>query len=280
MNMRTRKKDQKNLVKAGIFLSALTAVAMVMIVSIGKENSIFEPKTQIRAHVTNVSNLKPGSYVELKGIRIGTISEVSILNDELVEIDMEVLEKDLKWIRRDSRVAISNAGLVGDKFVEIIGGSKDSQKFDPSQDVLLSEDAVSFTKLMSKGESIAAVSERILTKLDTILHNLKDGQPIVQAVESINRTAGHMERIARDLEKAHVGKVVSNLNQSMEKMNRSVSSLESILQRVEQGPGSAHSIIYDDDLHEDLRTLLGGAERNKVIKYFIRESIRSSEKKN
>jgi hypothetical protein len=35
-------------------------------------------------------------------------------------------------------------------------------------------------------------------------------------------------------------------------------------------------LIYDDALHADLRKLLGGAERNTVIKYFIRESIKKA----
>jgi phospholipid/cholesterol/gamma-HCH transport system substrate-binding protein len=40
-----------------------------------------------------------------------------------------------------------------------------------------------------------------------------------------------------------------------------------------------NSLIYSDDVHEELRALLGGANRNKVIKYFIRESIKNSEQK-
>jgi len=54
--MRIRKKDQSNVVKVGIFIAGLTAVLMVMIASIGKENSIFEPKIDIKARVANVSN--------------------------------------------------------------------------------------------------------------------------------------------------------------------------------------------------------------------------------
>ena len=55
--------------------------------------------------------------------------------------------------------------------------------------------------------------------------------------------------------------------------------LDRILGRVENGPGTANSLIYDDVLHDDLKALLGGAQRNKVLKYFIRESIKNSEKK-
>ena len=42
--MLVRKKDQRNLIKVGIFITFLTLILMVMVTSIGKETSLFEPK--------------------------------------------------------------------------------------------------------------------------------------------------------------------------------------------------------------------------------------------
>jgi hypothetical protein len=67
-----------------------------------------------------------------------------------------------------------------------------------------------------------------------------------------------------------MGDMVKNVNVSMASMNR-------ILNRVEKGPGTINSLIYDENVHDDLRALLGGAQRNKTIRYFIRESIKKSE---
>lgn len=275
--MRTRKKDKKNLVQVGIFLTGLTAVLMVMIISIGKETSLFDEKVSIKARVANVSNLKQGSYVELKGIRIGSVTQIEIISEEEVEITMKILERELKWIKEDSRVSISTAGLVGDKFVEIYKGSKEAAAFNPGEDVLTAEEGTDFKKIMTKGESIASITERILTKIDTILANMEDGKSLVQIIHSLNRTSGNLEKISSDLNKANVSQMVKNVNMSMMSLNKSSASLERILSRVESGPGTANSLIYDEAVHDDLRALLGGAQRNKVIKYFIRESIKKSE---
>lgn len=277
--MRTRKKDQKNLIKVGIFITSLTAVAMAMIISIGKENSIFDSKIDIRARVANVSNLKPGSYVELKGIRVGNVEDINIISEDEVEITMTILEKQLKWIKQDSKVSISTAGLVGDKFVEIYKGTKEAPVLNPETEVLTSEDLTDLKKIITKGDTIATITERILAKLDLVLHELGDGKTLVHTMNSLNKSASNLERITTDLQKANMGKMVSNINASMDKLNRSTGSLEKILTRIDEGPGTMHSLIYDDSIHEDLRTLLGGAQRNKVIKYFIRESIKNSEKK-
>ena len=271
--MRARKRDKRNLIRVGAFISGLTLVLMIMIVSIGKENSIFDDKIDIKARVENVSNLKTGSYVELKGIRVGTVKNITIISDEEVEITISVLEEQLKWIKQDSLVAISTAGLVGDKFLEIYSGSKDAPPIDPKSDILRSGTTADMKKILSKGDSIASTTDRILTKLDNILTHLEDGRKIVDTLNSLNRTSNNLEKLSSDLSKAQVGETFS-------KLNRASTSMEKIMSRIESGPGTAHSFIYDDSIHDDLRALLGGAQRNKVIKYFIRQSIKNSEKKN
>jgi phospholipid/cholesterol/gamma-HCH transport system substrate-binding protein len=278
--MRIRKKDHSNLVKVGIFIAGLTAVLMVMIASIGKENSIFEPKIDIIARVANVSNLKQGSYVELKGIRIGTVSAINIVSEEEVEITMTILKKELRWIKEDSKVSISTAGLVGDKFVEIYKGTKEAPSFKPNKDVLISEDLTDLKKIMTKGDSIATITDRIMIKLDTILYNLGDGKTVVDTVKNLNKASSNLEKLTSDLQKANMGQMVSNVNASMMSLNMASGSLSRILTRVESGPGTMNSMIYDDGLHDDLRALLGGAQRNKVVKYFIRESIKKAKERN
>ena len=270
--MKSRKKDEKNLIKVGLFLGGLTLVLMIMIASIGKENSIFEPKVNIRARVENVSNLKPGSYVELKGIKVGTVQNIDIISMEEVEITLKVLERELKWIRKDSQVVVSTAGLVGDKFLEIRGGSPSAPVLNPEKDVLTSEGGSNMETFITKGESIADITTSILTKLDQLLIRLTEGNKLTQTMNSLHNASINLEKVSSELKDAKMGEMVKNVNKASGAMER-------IMTRVEKGPGTMNSLIYDDILHEDLRTLLGGAQRNKVIKYFIRQSIKNSEKR-
>lgn len=269
--MRVRRKDKINVIKVGAFVTGLTLILMIMIVSIGKETALFEPKVDIRAHVENVSNLKVGSYVELKGIRVGTVTGINIISEEEVEVIMTILEKELRWIKKDSRVSISTAGLVGDKFVEIFSGSKEEMRFKPDKDVLLPEEQTDIKRIITKGDSIATVTERILLKLDNVLNRL-EGKTIEDTINSLNKSSHNLEKITSELKEAKMGQMVTNVNKAS-------ASMERILNRVEKGPGTMNSMIYDESLHDELRALLGGAQRNKVIKYFIRESIKNSEQR-
>jgi ABC-type transporter Mla subunit MlaD len=65
---------------------------MIMVVSIRKENSLFGPTVSMKAHVDNVKNLKPRSYVKLKGIKVGNVKEIKILAEDKVEIRFTMLE--------------------------------------------------------------------------------------------------------------------------------------------------------------------------------------------
>lgn len=277
--MKFRKKDKKNVMRVGAFISLLTAVVMVMIISIGKENSFFTPKVEIKALVENVKNLRPGSYVEFKGIKIGTVQAINILSQDEVEIKLSVLKDQLAWIKKDARVSIATAGLVGDKFLEVYNISKDSPAFDPETDYLSAEEGTDFKQILSKGESIATVTERILNRVDQIIANIDDGRRINETMNALNRSAKNFEVITEELKKAQLAQTFSNVNASMTRLDKTSQSVEKIMSRIEKGPGTMNSLIFDDGLHEDLRALLGGASRNKVIKYFIRESIKNSETK-
>src|SRR5690606_8367847 len=87
---------------------------------------------------------------------------------------------------------------------------------------------------------------------------------------SINKSSKNLEKLTSELSQAQIAPSINSLNQTTKR-------LDSILTQVQTGPGTLHSMLYDDSLHEDLRALLGGAQRNKIIKYFIRESIKNSE---
>ncbi len=258
-----RANDKSNLVKVGIFVTLLTVVLMIMIVAIGKESSLFDNRVTLRAAVPNAENLRPGAVVELRGLRIGFVEEIVISGQESVEIQLLISDKNLPWIRKDSKVEISNAGLVGDKYLQIKGGTQEAGAFDPASDVLQFEASFDLKAIAAKGGNIADKAERIMVKLDVLLDAI-DPAKLSTTMDGLARTADNM------------GRATAPMQATMQKLESMAGRFDSIAERVQRGPGTANSLIYDDGVYEDLRKLLGGAERNTVIKYFIRESIKKA----
>gem|GEM_PF-5513877 len=56
---------------------------------------------------------------------------------------------------------------------------------------------------------------------------------------------------------------------TVESLNESAERLDSILTKVDEGEGTLGALVNDPTIYEDLKTLMGGAKRSKVIKAVV-----------
>lgn len=260
--------DKKNYLISGVFVSILLAIVMVTIFMLNKENAIFSTKVYIKTEVKSAQNLKDGAAVQLRGVKVGSVSSIRFKSVESLIITVGVNSNYQEWIKKDATLSFKTQGVLGDKFLEITGGTEGAPSV-ADGDFLVTNESNQFEHIITKSEDLMVAAGSILTKFDKM----------VSSVET-NR----LEKILQNLENltANTNKVMSNLNdknftQSISNFKSSSESLTKITKQIEQGPGTMHALIYDQGLHEDLRSLVGGANRNKVLKYFIRESIKKNE---
>jgi hypothetical protein len=50
-----------------------------------------------------------------------------------------------------------------------------------------------------------------------------------------------------------------------------------ISERMKNGEGTIGALFSDATLYEDLKNLVGGANRNNVLKFFVRQAVKSSD---
>jgi len=250
-------RDKKNIVLSGIFVSSLLLVAMVFVFLLGQDSVLFQNKMTLKTKVKNVQNLKMGAIVQLKGIKVGTVQDISFAAMEAIVISFNINSEYQPWVKKNSYLSIKTQGVLGDKFLEILGGTDEAQAV-KNNDFLEIEETNSVDKMLGKGEDILVTASHVLAKIDNIIDKI-EGKDIAQVIT--------------DLKRAPIADTLIELKQTAK-------SLSNITARIDKGPGTMHSLIYDDTLHSDLESLLGGAKRNKVLNYFIRESIKKSEEKN
>jgi phospholipid/cholesterol/gamma-HCH transport system substrate-binding protein len=96
--------------------------------------------------------------------------------------------------------------------------------------------------------------------------------------------------MTKQLEEGGFGKNVADASKSFKssmssvedalasrKLNRALDHLANILEKIDKGQGTLGGIINDPTIHEDLKSILGGAKRNNLLKYLIRQTIQKSE---
>ncbi|MBA4416893.1 MAG: outer membrane lipid asymmetry maintenance protein MlaD [Syntrophus sp. (in: bacteria)] len=105
----------------GIFVVIGLICVAYMTVKLGKV-SLFEEDTYLlSARFTSVSALRVGGTVEIYGIEVGKVANLTIDADrQMAEVGMRI-NKGVK-VYDDGAATIKSAGLIGDKYVKIDPG--------------------------------------------------------------------------------------------------------------------------------------------------------------
>ncbi len=267
--------DRVKIVRTGFFVSLALLIIGVSVFMLGSENNVFSNNFEIYANVRNAQNLKNGAAVQLKGIKVGTVSEISFTDVDAIRITLTIASTYRQWIRSDSHVAFKTQGVLGDRFLEILGGSADASPIAEDSDIRVDESSF-FDKLATRGEDILAVSERILVKIDQLMGNVENNR-LDNILSSIERSTAKTNELLQAIGPNDVGKTLKNLSEASVELKQTSASIRNITHQIQEGPGTLNSLIYDRSIHDDLKTLLGGSNRNKVLKYFIRETIKKAE---
>ena len=261
--------DKKNYLISGIFISALLGVSMVTIFMLNKENSIFSSRVYIKTEVKSAQNLKDGAAVQLRGIKIGSISSVEFKSVDTLVITLAVNSAYKEWVKKDATITFKTQGVLGDKFLEINGGT-DAAPAVSNGDILLTNETNQFEHIINKSEDLMVVAGNILTKFDKIISSVENNR-LEKILVNLENLTANTNKMMSSLNDKNITQTVANFKSSSESMSK-------ITRQIQDGPGTLHALIYDQGLHEDLRSLVGGANRSKVLKFFIRESIKKGDK--
>jgi phospholipid/cholesterol/gamma-HCH transport system substrate-binding protein len=266
-----RPSDKKNYLISGIFISALILVISITIFMLNKENPLFSRKLYIHAEVKNAQALKNGAAIQLKGIKVGSVSSIEFQNLDTIRLTMGINLDYAKWIKKDSVATFKTQGVLGDKYVEISGGTEASPIV-VNNDVIKIEENSQFEHIITKSEDLMVAASSILTKFDSILSKIEPGH-LEKILQNLEALSGNTNKLMSTMNDKNITTSIANFKSSSE-------SMSNITKQIEEGPGTLHALIYDQGLHEDMRALMGGANRNKVLKYFIRETIKKNDQAN
>jgi len=100
----------------------------------------------VKAEFANVSGIKRGATVQVAGVVVGKVAEMSLDNQYAV-LDLEI-EKTVK-IPTDSIASVKSQGIIGDKFIQISLGA-DEEMLAEGELIVETESSVDIESLISK----------------------------------------------------------------------------------------------------------------------------------
>jgi hypothetical protein len=108
---------------------------------------------------------------------------------------------------------------------------------------------------------------RLATNIDRLLQKLETGNKGEMIFNGLAETSKNLatvsSRLNGDLEKAQLRETLKNLNQIVAKVNN--------------GTGTLGALVNDPALYYDVRALLGGANRNQLVRNVVRRAVREAD---
>ncbi|GAA5044284.1 MCE family protein [Nocardia callitridis] len=77
--------------------------------------------TSFRARFTDVTSLNKGDEIRVAGVRIGKVTEVSIVDKRMAEVEFELTDRD--WLPASTTATIKYRNLVGQRYIALEQGS-------------------------------------------------------------------------------------------------------------------------------------------------------------
>jgi phospholipid/cholesterol/gamma-HCH transport system substrate-binding protein len=212
--------------RAGIFLVGAVILMVAAVVILGRSHAIFTERVRLHTWFANTSGLTTGAPVRLAGVDVGQVQAIRFAPDprqKKVRVTLAVERRYLDRIREDSVARLSSRGLLGDTLVDISVGSLDAPPLGPG------------------GELTSAESDG----LNEIIASVQAGINEVRALSQTVRERLELvftEDLARDV-------------------GRTAHAAAAVAERLQNGPGLAHTLIYDPALAADARSLVNKTDR-------------------
>jgi phospholipid/cholesterol/gamma-HCH transport system substrate-binding protein len=267
--------------KVGLLaLAAIVALIALIFLMSSSTGGLFTHKINLLSYFENANGLKVGSPVTLDGVTIGNVTKVEIVahhEPRSVLVVSRVGAQFLPSLHTDSTVGISQAGVLGDSFIDISSAHANGPP--PADNAEL---AVTKTPGIS---DVIRTSQDSITEITTVIH--KVGK-LVDTLNSTNGTAGMLlndpatahklvlaindfQNIAHQISngKGTIGKLLND-DELYQHANDTIAKLDHIASDLDQGHGSAGKLLKDEALYKNLNEattninqLLGGINSGK-----------------
>jgi len=109
--------------RLGLFVITGTVLFIIGVYLIGQRENMFKKTFTISAFFQNVNGLQNGNNVRYSGIDIGTVKDITMVNDSTIKVDMTIDEKMIIHIKKDAIATIGSDGLVGNMILNIVPGN-------------------------------------------------------------------------------------------------------------------------------------------------------------
>ncbi len=256
--MPSREEIQWSQLKVGALVLAAFAILIGLIFLMnGSSGGLFAHKITLRAYFANAGGVKDGAPVTLQGVTIGNVVRMRVVpdrNPSPVEVVMQVGERFGRDLHTDSTASITQAGVLGDSYVDI--DSTHASGPPPLNNAELpASGAPTIQDVISSSQVSIEEINRLIHKLEVLTDTLNTSRGTIGALindpaltQKISGIAANLQTITGSIAegKGTAGSLLNDNNKLYNKIDAFVDHLNEITGDVAAGKGSAGKLLKDE----------------------------------
>jgi phospholipid/cholesterol/gamma-HCH transport system substrate-binding protein len=241
--------NNTNNIKLGIFVISGLVLLVAALFFIGKDQNFFGGDAELKARFSNAYGLQKGNNVFFSGINAGTVKSVILCDDATIEVTMLINNEVMVHIPKNSVVSIGTEGLMGNKVVNISPATGETMKVSDG-DFLLPEKKANIDDMLEtlskSNNNIAAVSGALRNTARQIEHSR-----LLQVIDD--------NQLAEDLKSS-----MRNLSAAMHNTNNMTIGLNSLVEGVKNGEGTAGLLLSDKEFAAEIKRTMANIEKASI----------------
>ena len=267
--------------KVGLFVLIGFIILGYMSVQVGKGGLGLKKGYTVDVIFDNVAGLGKEASVQIAGVEVGRVESIK-LKDGRALITLRIAPE--VQLTKDVTAAIKTHGVLGDKYVDLIPGSRGQALLEPGGRINLTERSADIDKLLTQAALIADDIKLLTGSLSKILAG-EQGQQSLSAIientrtltQSLNALVANNETVlhatlenSRDLT-GNLNKVVANnsdritqvldgLKGASQQMQDTFASLNDIAEGMKRGEGSVGQLLKENTTVDRLNKTLASLQ--------------------
>ncbi len=228
--------------RVGLVVLIALFFTMIGVFMVGRRANLFKKKWPYQTHFDSAVGLVPGNPVRLNGVTVGNVLEVTLSpkpEDQTVLVVYEVDRRVAPRLRTGTQASIKTIGLLGDKYIDLAGGTAAEPQIAIGGDIRAAPGA-GLEKLLEGGGDLLTDLSEIARSLKNILGRTEKGEGFLGAITSASPES---EQLGNSF-------------------NASLRSLNGILEKIEGGKGLVGKLLIDEKYGRETSESLAGAIRS------------------
>lgn len=132
----------------GLFVIIGLFCAGYLIVVLGEISLVKDKRYPVYGFFTSVAGLKTGARVEMAGVEIGIVSNVSIDKERLLAKVEFSIDNNME-LSEDIIASVKTSGIIGQKYIDISPGGSDIM-LEPGEEIYNTESSLDIESLVRK----------------------------------------------------------------------------------------------------------------------------------